>query len=94
MYIRITNGRYDVSREDDVKTMVGSKLNPAARQLPGYGTLTAGMNHNNGVLTVVTTWETQEQAQGFRDNLDGELMKEIRDMGVELDASEVYETLA
>jgi hypothetical protein len=93
MYIRITNGRYDVSREDDVKTMVKSTVNSAARRMPGFGTYTAGLDHGSGALTVVTTWETQEQAKGFRDNLDGEILKQIRDIGVELDAPHVYETV-
>ena len=93
MYIRITNGRYDASHEDEVKTMVESTVNSAARQLPGFGTYIGGLNHENALLTVITTWETEEQARGFRDLLDAEVLTQIRDMGVELDAPQVYETV-
>jgi hypothetical protein len=93
MFIRITNGRYDASREDEVKTMVESTVNSAARQLPGFGTYTGGLNHNSAELTVITTWETQQQAQSFRDLLDSEILTQIRDIGVELDAAQIYETV-
>jgi hypothetical protein len=93
MFIRITNGHYDASREDEVKKMIESTVNSAARQLPGFGTYAGGVNHESAELTVITTWETQEQAHGFRDLLDSQILTQIRDIGVELDAPHVYEAV-
>jgi len=93
MYIRITTGRYDTSREDEVRTMVEATVLSAARQLPGFKSYTGGLDRNARRVVAITTWETDEQAQGFRDKLGSDILKQIQDLGVQLDESQVFETV-
>jgi heme-degrading monooxygenase HmoA len=93
MHIRITTGRYDTSHENEVRTMAETTVLSAARQLPGFKSYKGGLNANTGRLVVVTTWETGEQAQGFRDKLGSDIIKQIQDLGIQLDESQVFESV-
>lgn len=93
MHIRITTGRYDPSHEDEVKTMAETTVLSATRPLPGFKSYTGGLDRNAGRLVVVTTWETQEQAHGFRDKLGSDILKQIQDLGIQLDESQVFESV-
>jgi heme-degrading monooxygenase HmoA len=93
MYTRITTGHYDATKEKDAQQMVGDTVLAAARGLPGFKSYNGSLDHH-GKLVVVSTWETEQHAHDFRDNLDSDLMTQIRDMGVQLDEAQIYETIS
>jgi hypothetical protein len=93
MYTRITTGRFDTAREQDVRRLVESTVLNAARQLAGFKSYNGALDRKAGRLAAVTTWETEEQARGFRDKLGADILKEIQDLGVQLDDAQVFETV-
>jgi hypothetical protein len=93
MYTRITTGRYDAARSQEVQDLVATRVLDAARKLPGFRSYNGALDRAGNRLAAVTTWDTEEQARGFRDQLGREIMDEIRNLGVQLDESQVYETV-
>jgi hypothetical protein len=93
MYTRITTGRYDSSRSREVQELVASKVLEVARTLPGFRSYNGALDRNGNRVAAVTTWDTEEQARGFRDQLGTEIMDEIRNLGVQLDEAQIYETV-
>lgn len=93
MYTRITTGRYDSARSQEVQDMVADKVLAVARTLPGFGSYNGGLDRAGNRLVVVSTWDTEEQARGFRDNLGDDILRQIRDLGVQLDEAQIFETV-
>ena len=93
MYTRITTGRYDSGKEPDVRRLVESDVLNAARKLAGFKSYNGALDRKTGKLAAITTWETEEQARTFRDKLDSDIMKQIQDLGVQLDEAQIYETV-
>ena len=89
MFLRITRGRFDPARYDEV-TLVVREVNAAVEQLPGFQHLHSGLDRAGGRLAVATLWETREQAQFSRDAL-GEVMRRTEAAGLQLEPAEVYE---
>jgi hypothetical protein len=93
MYTRITTGRYDSGKEQDVRRLVESDVLNAARKLAGFKSYNGALDRKAGKLAAITTWETEEQARTFRDKIGSDIMKQIQDLGVQLDEAQIYETV-
>jgi len=93
MYTRVTTGRYDSVRIEEVQTLVTTAVLAAAQRLPGFKSYNGALDRKGNRLVVITTWETEKQAHAFRDLLGADLMKQIQDVG-DLDASQIFETIA
>jgi hypothetical protein len=93
MYTRITTGRFETARAQEVQDLVAQAVANAARDLPGFKSYNGGLDRQAGRLAAVTTWETEAQARGFRDKLPKDVMQLIQDAGVQLDESQIYETV-
>ena len=93
MYTRITTGRYDSSRSQEVQEMVADKVLAVARTLPGFRSYNGALDRAGNRLAAVTTWDTAEQARSFRDHLGSEILTELRNLGVQLDEAQIYETV-
>lgn len=93
MYIRITTGHFDSGKERDVRSLIESTVLDAARQLTGFKSYNGGIDRQAGTFVAITTWETEQQARGFRDKLSSDIMKQIQDLGVRLDEAQVYESV-
>jgi heme-degrading monooxygenase HmoA len=93
MYTRITTGRFDAARAQELQDIVAQAVANAARDLPGFKSYNGGLDRSAGRLAAVTTWETEAQARGFRDQLSREVMQQITDAGVQLDDSQIFETV-
>jgi hypothetical protein len=93
MYTRITTGRYDSTRSQEVQELVADKVLAVARRLPGFRTYNGGLDRAGNRLAAVSTWDTEEQARGFRDHLGSDILKQIQELGVQLDEAQIYETV-
>jgi hypothetical protein len=93
MYTRITTGRYDSGKEQDVRRIVESDVLNAARKLAGFKNYNGALDRKSGKLAAITTWETEEQARAFRGKLGSDILKQIQDLGVQLDEAQIYETV-
>ena len=91
MYVRIVRARYDTAREADVTRIAQEQLVPAHQRLPGFKSYLGCVDRGAGRILSVTTWETQEQAQGVREAL-GAVVSQLQATGVDFDQPpEVYE---
>lgn len=93
MYTRITTGRYDSARSQEVQELVTDMVLAVARTLPGFRSYNGALDRAGNRLVAVTTWDTEEQARSFRDHLGSDIMNRIRDLGVQLDEAQIYETV-
>ena len=93
MYVRVTPGRYDPTREDAVQRLVTEQIIPAITRLAGFQRYEGGVDRTAGRVVTITLWETEEQAQGLREALR-DLVPQMEAAGLALEASQVYEVIA
>lgn len=91
MYVRITHGSSDASRWDEFQRWGNDTLVPAFKRMPGFRGYVGGGDRRTGNIIAVTYWETEDQAQGLRDVVDPGILNQIRELGVQLAAAEIYE---
>jgi len=89
VYMRVTRGRIDPARSDEVSKL-GAEIVAAIRQLPGNQGYVAGIDHASGRAHSVSTWDTEENARA--DRLAGtDLVSRVQALGVQLDAPQFFE---
>ena len=93
MYMRITTGRFDASRANEIEQMVAQAVGTAARALPGFKSYSSGLDRQAGRFAAISTWETEDQAHGFRDKLSTDVMQQLHAAGVQLDEAQIYEAV-
>lgn len=89
MYLRLTRGRFDPTRSDDVIELVPDIV-AAIRALPGVQDVRVGIDRASGRTVSLTTLETLEQAQYSRDRL-GPSLARLQALGWEAESPEIYE---
>ena len=92
MYLRLTRGRFDPSRYDEVMRL-NQEINAALRRLPGLQTSQVGIDRTAGRLVAVTTWDTEEHARFSREAL-GDVVSRMQAIGSQLEPPEVYEEVS
>jgi hypothetical protein len=89
MYLRLTHGRFDPARYDDVIQIIPDIL-AAIRALPVVQDVRVGVDRATGRTLSLTTLETLEHAQFSRDRLSPSLAR-LRSLRWEPEAPEIYE---
>jgi hypothetical protein len=90
MYVRVTRGRLDPARWDELPGITPS-IAAAIRALPGYRSYVGGGDRAAGMTITVTTWDTEEHARFSRNELLSELVSRLQALGVQMDPPEIYE---
>ncbi len=90
MFIRVTTGTFDPSREAEVQRWLEDQFRPAVRHLPGLLSYHAGFDRASGRFIGVTRWETQEQAEALRERAAA-LVSQLSAIGVQAEPSHVFE---
>jgi heme-degrading monooxygenase HmoA len=91
MYLRITRGKFDVSRYDEGVAVI-KEVGDAMARLPGFQGYQGGQDRATGAFGVVSTWDTEEHARFSRDSL-GEVMTRQLASGAKLEPAEIYEVV-
>ena len=89
MYMRITTGRFDPAKSEEVVGLTG-EVSAALSQLPGFQHLHQGVDRNAGMAVVVSIWDTEEHARFSRDAL-GDVINRLQAAGAQLDPPQIYE---
>ncbi len=92
MYLRVTRTRVDPSKAEQAISLT-QEVKAAAEQLPGLQGFYSGVDRATGEAIVVTLWDTQEHAQFTRESL-GDVISRARELGIQMDAPEMYEVIA
>ena len=95
MYLRVTRGRFDPARFDEVMAVVPAIM-AGLRQLPGCRDARAGFDRAAGTTLSVSTFDTLANAQFSRDAIGGglgEALARLRDTGAQLEPPEFYEVV-
>jgi hypothetical protein len=90
MYLRLTRGRFDPARYEDVLRHVPD-ITAALRALPGVRDVRVGIDRTSGRTLSLTSFDTLEHAQFSRDRL-GSVLQPLQALGWEAEAPEIYET--
>ena len=91
MYLRVTRGRWDPAKHDELMRLV-PEVRAAIQRLPGCQDVRNGVERSTGRTVTVATFDTLEQAQFSRDSL-GESFVRLQAAGWQGEAPEIYETL-
>jgi heme-degrading monooxygenase HmoA len=89
MYMRITTGRFDPAKAEDVVRLSG-EVTAAVSRLPGFQHLHQGFDRTAGTAAVVSIWDTEEHARFSREGL-GEVVNRLQAAGAQLDPPQIYE---
>ena len=92
MYLRITRGRADPARIDELM-LLARDMSAAMQRLPGLQSHHAGMDRSTGAIAAVTVWDTEEHARFSRESL-GDVVARMQAAGAQLEPPEIYEVLA
>ena len=90
MYIRITHGRFDPAKYDQVAAVLPDVL-AAIRRLPGLQTVQAGLDREAGKTVSVTTFDTLANAQFQRAASLGPAFAALQTLGWQGDTPDIYE---
>ncbi|GAC1430080.1 MAG: hypothetical protein NVSMB65_03530 [Chloroflexota bacterium] len=89
MYLRITRGRFDAAKYDDLLRLT-TAIGAAIRALPGCQSYQAGLDRTGGRSISISTFDTADHAQFARAAL-GEALTRLQALGLQLDPPELYE---
>lgn len=92
MYLRITRGRFDPARYDELLPLT-REVDAAVQAMPGYQDGYSAVDRTGGRIVVVTRWDTLEQASFSRetDARTAEVVSRILALGVQVEPPEIYE---
>ena len=68
MYVRITRGRFQPERIDDVEAL-SSDIAEAIKVLPGFSAIREGVDRNTSTIVAISNWEDRGSAEFPRDKL-------------------------
>ena len=86
MYVRVTRGRFNVDKIDEIQRLIEETLLPALKQLPGFQSYRGGFNRNAGTLVAISFWDTEEQSQALQARRGP-----FEALGVEFEPAEIFE---
>jgi quinol monooxygenase YgiN len=89
MYVRITRGRFQPERIDDVEAM-SSEIAEAIRVLPGFLGYQGGVDRNSSTIVAISSWADRSSAEFPREKL-GDVLGRVTAL-VQLEPAEIYET--
>ena len=90
MYIRVTRGRVDPARLDQVVNQLVGDVQASASRRPGYQGFMSGVDRASGRTITVTTWDTEEHARWPRESA-GDLLARFQALGIQLEPPEFFE---
>lgn len=90
MHVRVTRGRFDPARAQDVQA-VTDDVSAALKALPGFVSYTGGLNRAAGTLVAISTWQDEKAANFSREQLGGVLSRVVE--LAQLEAPEIYEVV-
>ena len=92
MYIRITRGRLDPAKYDQLVSMA-KDIEAAVMAAPGCQSYLGGGDRAAGTTVAVSTWDTEEHARMTRETALATIMPRLQAIGIQLDPPEIYESL-
>lgn len=95
MFLRITRGRFDSSRYEEIWPLA-QQVDAAARNLPGNQSCQTAIDRAGGKTISVSTWDTAQHANISRDTAPvlGDLVRRLQAIGVQIEAPEIYEIVS
>ena len=90
MYMRVTRGRIDPDRIDEVASQVVQDLIAAVKRQPGNQSFVGSADRASGRTITVSTWHTQEHASFSPDAL-GDIPSRLQALGVQVEPPEIFE---
>ena len=91
MYLRVTRGRFDLTRYDESVT-ISHDVGAAIARLPGFVRYQGAGDRATGAIVAVSTWDTEEHARFPREQL-GEAVDRLQAAGARLEPPEIYEVV-
>jgi len=90
MFIRVTRGRVDPSRYDQMSQLVPDVAASVGRQ-PGFHSYLQGGDRASGKIIAISTWDTAEHAALDRTTALTDVMPRVVATGAQLDPPDIYE---
>ena len=95
MYLRITRGRFDSARYDELLPLT-QEVNAAVQAMPGCQSVHSAVDRTGGRVAVVSRWDTLEQASFSRDTdaRTADVVRRILALGAQIEPPEIYEVVS
>ena len=95
MYLRITRGRFDSARYDELLPLT-QEVNAAVQAMPGCQSVHSAVDRTGGRVAVVSRWDTLEQASFSRDTVasTADVVRRIQAIGAQIEPPEIYEVVS
>lgn len=93
MYIRITPVKWDPAREQEAER-VTNEVAAAMSKAPGFRHRYSARDRASDRGYSISLWETREQAEGLRDVLGSQIIRDIGGSGIQLGDPQIMEVTA
>jgi len=95
MYLRITRGRFDPAKYDDLLPLT-REVDAAVQAMSGCQRVHSAVDRTGGRLAVVSRWDTLEQASFSRetDARTADVVSRILALGAQVEPHEIYEVIS
>jgi hypothetical protein len=90
MYLRITRGRFDPAKFEQIRPLA-DEVQAAAGRAPGLDRIYQAVDRAAGTVVAVSTYDTEANARFSREETIGDLVGRLQALGVQLDPPEIYE---
>ncbi len=91
MYLRVSRGTFDPgSMSEEQLDALTEGVADAVKTQPGFVSYQSGVNREAGTLVAISTWQDEDSANFPREAL-GPVISQAMDLGVRLEAPEMYD---
>jgi len=93
MKVRITRGTFDPGTSEVQLIALTEASADVIKKQPGFVSFQGALNRQAGTSVAISTWEDEDSANFPRETL-GPVVSQIHDLGVQLEAPEIYDVVA
>ena len=92
VYLRVIRGSGEPSKYDEFAGLAEEAI-ARLRTRPGFASYYAAGNRETGSFLTVTIWETEQEANAPLQDVVGDLLQRVQELGAHMERPETFEVL-
>ncbi len=89
MILRVTRGRFDAAKYEQIERGLREQWVPDVKQMPGFRALQLGIDRDAGTFVTASVWDSPEQSESLRAT-----RTPFEGLGMRYERTEIYEVVA
>ena len=89
MILRVTRGRFDAAKYEQIERGLREQWVPGVKQMPGFRALQLGVDRDAGTFVAASAWDSPEQSEALRAT-----RTPFESLGMRYEGTDIYEVVA